>query len=270
MYPNFSWMRGMWDKFNSTMWEKDPRYHWSNTSHVKSTVQQFCERCPDLWLKCFTNVKNKKKSYRNSQTQPPRSSRTSCLANVSLELRGQYKEKCIKPACFVKTGATSDCLQSSLQKNHPFGPWRFPTIHSAWTDRISAEAQQNSLHSRAELGCSHRTSSASCQGRQEEGRLLNWNVQQSNNRLYPPKKKRLLNLLYQKRGWFFSRKLKREKDFPSRNGCHDDNFTTASQYFSKFNVVDLSPHKHPAVTWALGTCDSRARKRLPGLHFTFI
>lgn len=71
MYPNFSWMRGMWDKFNSTMWEKDPRYHWSNTSHVKSTVQQFCERCPDLWLKCFTNVKNKKKSYRNSQTQPP-------------------------------------------------------------------------------------------------------------------------------------------------------------------------------------------------------
>lgn len=131
MYPNFSWMRGMWDKFNSTMWEKDPRYHWSNTSHVKSTVQQFCERCPDLWLKCFTNVKNKKKSYRNSQTQPP-----PIFANLVLSKRVLGAARTIQGEmyktgmfcqnrCHLRLSSIFTSKKSSVWTlevpNHPFG-----------------------------------------------------------------------------------------------------------------------------------------------------
>ena len=186
---------------------------------------------------------------------------------MSLELRGQYKEKCIKPACFCQNRCHLR-LSSIFKKIIRLDPGGSqPSIRHEPTESPPRLNKTAFTPVRNLVVVTERLLPPAKAGRKRE-RLLNWNVQQQ---ILPPKKTNGYSIYYTKKRLVFSlRKLKREKKNPSRNGCHDDNFATASQCFSKFNFVDLSPHKHPAVPGLLEPATHVQKKRLPGLHFTFI
>ena len=194
----------------------------------------------------YKRKKNKKKSYRNSQTQPP-----PIFANLVLSKRvlgaartiqgemyktGMFLSKQVPPPIVFNLPKKSSVWTLEVP-NHPFGMNR-PNLRRGSTKQPS-------------LPCGTWLSSPNvfCLLPRQAGRGKGCLIGMSNNRLYPPPKKKTATkfTIQKKRLVFFVRMLKRENDFPSRNGCHEDNFVTVSQCFSKFNFVDLSPHKHPAV-----------------------
>lgn len=99
MYPNFSYMRGMWDKLNSTMWGKERiKYHRSNI-HKPCQVNSSTV----LWEmpRPLTQVPYKHIETRRNLTETVKHS-PEIFAHLVLSKRVLGA---VKPACLVKTAA---------------------------------------------------------------------------------------------------------------------------------------------------------------------
>ena len=130
---------------------------------------------------------------------------------MSLELRGQYKEKCIKPACFCQNRCHLR-LSSIFKKIIRLDPGGSqPSIRHEPTESPPRLNKTAFTPVRNLVVVTERLLPPAKAGRKRE-RLLNWNVQQQ---ILPPKKTNGYSIYYTKKRLVFSlRKLKREKKIP--------------------------------------------------------
>lgn len=188
MYPNFSWMRGIWDKFNSTMWEKEPEISLIKHKPCQVNSSTFLwEMSRPLTKVFYKRKKNKKKSYRNSQTQP-----SPIFANLVLSKRvlgaartiqgemyktGMFLSKQVPPPIVFNLPKKSSVWTLEVP-NHPFGMNR-PNLRRGSTKQPS-------------LPCGTWLSSPNvfCLLPRQAGRGKGCLIGMSNNRLYPPPQKK--------------------------------------------------------------------------------